>query len=178
VPAEVTTWFGADVTTLARTVVDLARHSRRDGLVAADAALREHLVTPEDLGKALTTAVGWPGVRAAREVVRLASPLAESPLESLVRLALHDDGFPPPQLQVRIAWYRVDFAWPRQRVIIEADGRVKYSGDELWREKRREHELRRRGYTVIRVLWTDVLTGWPVIRQMLAAALASPSPLM
>lgn len=176
VPSEVTTWFGADITTVARTVVDLARHDRRDGLMAADAALREHLVTRSDLDSALDTAIGWPGVRAAREVVALASPLAESPLESLVRLALHHDRFPPPQLQVRIAWYRVDLAWPVQRVIIEADGRIKYVGDELWREKRREHELRRRGYTVIRVLWSDLLTGWPVVRQMLATALAAASP--
>ena len=178
VPSEVTSWFGAGVTTIARTVVDLARHSRRDGLMAADAALREQVVTRAELDGALTTAIGWPGVRAAREVVALASPLAESPLESVVRLAVHDDGFPAPELQVRIAWYRVDLAWPVQRVIIEADGRVKYSGDELWREKRREHELRRRGYTVIRVLWSDVLTGWQVIRQMLATALATSSPLV
>jgi very-short-patch-repair endonuclease len=117
-------------------------------------------------------------VRGAREVVALASPLAESPLESLVRLAVHDDGFPPPQLQVRIACYRVDLAWPAQRVIVEADGRVKYSGDELWREKRREHELRRHGYTVIRVLWSDLRAGWPVVRDMLATALSTASPLV
>lgn len=176
-PSDVTSWFGARVTTVARTVVDLARHDRRDGLMAADAALRERAVTMTELHRALACAAGWPGVRQAREVVGLASPLAESPLESLVRLAVHDDGFPPPELQVPIGGYRVDLAWPRQRVIIEADGRTKYVGDALWREKRREHDLRQLGYAVIRVIWADVLTGWATTRRMVSLALRSASPL-
>lgn len=37
---DVTNWFGAPVT-MARTVIDMARLDRRDGIAAADAALRE-----------------------------------------------------------------------------------------------------------------------------------------
>jgi predicted transcriptional regulator of viral defense system len=43
--SDVTTWHGAAVTTLARTIVDVARHDRASGLVAADAALHEGLVS-------------------------------------------------------------------------------------------------------------------------------------
>jgi hypothetical protein len=42
----VTSWFGAPVTSVPRTVVDLARLSRYDGIMAADAALHESLTTP------------------------------------------------------------------------------------------------------------------------------------
>jgi very-short-patch-repair endonuclease len=172
---DVTTWFGAPVTTVARTVVDLARHDRRNGLMAADAALYECLVTPGQLTKSVTQATGWPGVRRARAVLALADRHGESPLESLVRLALHDDGFPVPQLQVRIGGYRVDFLWPEQRVILEADGRVKYAGHTMWQEKQRERALHRLGYRVIRVFWSD-LREWPPFRDQLWAELAGSSP--
>jgi very-short-patch-repair endonuclease len=49
--------------------------------------------------------------------------------------------------------YRVDFAWPEQRVVLEADGRAKYRADELWHEKRREIALKRAGFRVVRVVW-------------------------
>jgi very-short-patch-repair endonuclease len=42
-------------------------------------------------------------------------------------------------------------------VVLEADGRMKYRGDELWREKLRQERLERLGYRVIRVLWRDVM---------------------
>lgn len=156
-----TSWFGTPVTTVARTLADLGRHDRRDALMAADAALREKATTLADLHVDIDAARGWPGVRQGRAVLGLASPLAESPLESLVRLAMHDDGFPEPELQYPIGGYRVDLALPGHRLIIEADGKDKYTGDELWREKRREHHLRALGWWVERVLWVDVLHNWP-----------------
>jgi very-short-patch-repair endonuclease len=165
-----TTWFGAPVTTVARTVVDVARHDRRSAIMAADAALREDIVTRTELDSALLRARGWPGVRLAREIVALADPDAESPLESVVRLALDDDGFPPPKLQCVIAGYRVDFLWPEYRLILEADGREKYTKDELWKEKRRETALRRTDHWVERVIWTDFYDGgWAAVRRRLWA---------
>jgi very-short-patch-repair endonuclease len=160
-------WFGAPVTTVARTIVDVARHDRRSAIMAADAALREHCTTRAELEAALRRAAGWPGLRQAREIVALADGDAESPLESVVRLALHDDGFPPPKLQRVVAGYRVDFLWPEYRLILEADGRGKYSDDELWREKKRETALRRAHYEVERALWSDVLDEWPAMRRRL-----------
>src|SRR3954452_18345473 len=79
-PQQITTWFGVPVTTVARTLVDLGRHDRRDAIMAADAALREGLVTPREIDRSLAQAAGWPGVRQARDVLALADPRAESPL--------------------------------------------------------------------------------------------------
>jgi hypothetical protein len=164
-------WFGVRVTDRARTVIDLARHDRRDGLMAADAALYERLVTRSALDRALVDAVGWPGVRQARFVVEFASPLGESPLESLVRLALHDVGLPPPDLQTIVAGYRVDMLWPTARVILEVDGLGKYGGATRSAEKRREQHLRRRGYRVERVTWDDLRHHWPETVALLRSAL-------
>lgn len=166
-PAQCTQWFGVDVTTVARTVVDVARCDRQEGIVVADAALRENCLRRRELDDVLAYEQGWCGVRAAREVVRLASPLAESPLESLTRLALHDSGFPPPEPQVVLTitgWrgpIRVDFVWPERRLILETDGRSKYSEEERWHEKRRAIALDRAGYQVERVVWADVMATWP-----------------
>jgi Protein of unknown function (DUF559) len=122
---DVTTWHGAAVMTLPRTIVDLARNDRASGLVAADA-----------------------------------SPLVESPLESLTRLCVAEAGLSDPELQAWIigpGWrYRVDVLWRAERVVVEADGRVKYTGGELWKEKRRQERIERHGYRVVRVLWDDV----------------------
>lgn len=149
-------WHGTPVTSASRTIVDLARADRAAGLVAADAALHEHVVDPDELARVGELCAGWPGARAVRDVLRLASPLAESPLESLTRLLAADAGLPAPELQVWIGGYRVDLLWRAAQVIVEADGRVKYDRDELWREKRRQEHLERLGFRVVRVLWDDI----------------------
>jgi very-short-patch-repair endonuclease len=167
----ITSWFGAPVGTIARTLIDLGRLDRRDAIMAADAALRESLVTSAELALEFAGATGWPGIKQARAVLSLADPRAESPLESIVRLALHDDGFPPPEPQFEIGGDRVDFCWPKQRLILEADGRAKYTDDELWDEKKREARLRGHGFRVERVLWGDVMATWPATRRRLWAVL-------
>jgi len=176
---DVTSWFGSPVTTVARTLTDLARHDARDAIMAADAALREGLVTRRDIEISVEQAHGWPGVRRARDVLAQARAEAESPLESLLRLALHDSGFPPPQLQVELGGYRVDLLWPHARLVLEADGRGKNSESERWREKQRDLRLTRLGYRVERVVWDDVAAGWSVtsayLRRVLTSRLPPPS---
>lgn len=170
-------WYGAPVIDVARTLADLGRHDRRDAIMAADAALREGLTTREQIERALADAIGWPFVRRARCVLALASPLAESPLESITRLALHDSGFAPPREQVVIDEFRVDFLWPAQRLILEADGRGKYVDESArWAEKLRERALRRLGYHIERVVWADIVRTWPATCAHLKRELARLSP--
>ena len=106
-------------------------------------------------------------MRQARQIVELADGDAESPLESLVRLALHDDGFPRPLLQQWVGGYRVDFLWPEYRLILEADGRLKYTGDQAWTEKKRQIALGRSDNFVERVVWSDLFAGWPAMSRRL-----------
>jgi hypothetical protein len=158
------------VTSVARTLVDLARHDRRDAIMAVDAALREDLVTVAEIDLELTDAIGWPGVRQARAVLALADPRAESPLESITRLALHDDGFPCPEPQFWIGADRVDFYWPKYGFVLEADGREKYQDDANWEEKKREARLRAHRdqvKSVDRVIWSDITRNWPATRARL-----------
>lgn len=163
---EITTWFGLAVTGPARTVLDLARHDRAAGLVAADFAVRHQLCERERLHELVARSSGWPGNRSARWVSEHVDPLSESPLESITRLVVSEAGLPTPRLQAWITdgtWrYRVDLLWDEARVILEADGRLKYAGDRdaLWNEKLRQHRLEAAGYRVLRTIWSEV-TGDP-----------------
>jgi hypothetical protein len=161
---EVSLWYGTPITSVARTVIDLARGERGAGLVAADAAIREGLVRPAALWATATRWAGWPGAASARWVAEHADGLAESPLESLTRECLLVGGLPPAQLQGEISdgtgWRaRLDLLWRDRRVIVEADGRVKYreNQDALWREKRRQERLEQLGFRVVRVSWQEVV---------------------
>jgi hypothetical protein len=169
-------WYGVPTGSLSTALVDLARADRREGLIAVDAALHERMATRREIDDAVAEGASLPGIRRARELLALASARAESPLESLTRLALHDDGFPEPELQVWIEIpggfrYRVDLLFRKQRLIVEADGLVKYSDREHQRERLREARLRRAGYRVERVVWEDVVTYWPQTSRRLRAEL-------
>jgi very-short-patch-repair endonuclease len=162
---DVTTWFGAKIMSCPRTVIDIARQGARHGIVVADSALRNELVTLDELRAAMTAQWRWHGVTAARRVVELASGKSESALESLARLFLADHEIPLPEQQIWIkthrGWYRVDGLWAEQRVVLEVDGLAKYrtsdpDDDPLVAEKLRQEALERAGYTVIRVTWADI----------------------
>ena len=56
-------------------------------------------------------------------------------LKSSEGLALIDDGFPVPELQVRIGPFRVDMLFDEARLVLEADG--------AHRAERLEHDQRR-----------------------------------
>jgi very-short-patch-repair endonuclease len=168
---------GWAATDLARTVIDVARRQgERCAVVAGDAALRSGLDST-DLDRVLADCSRAPGIRIAREALTLCDARSESPLESITRLVLIRGGVPEPQLQTVIGSYRADFCWPRPRLILEADGRLKYaSGIDLIREKEREDWLRRQGYTVLRTDWPEVFNR-PVslcrrLMQSLAASAA------
>jgi hypothetical protein len=161
-PGHLTSVSGVPVTSAARTVVDLARWlGLRPGVVTADAALRTGAVTRSELVGVLRDCRGWPGVRTARRTVDFADGAAESPLESVCRVAFAQQGLPPPLLQ---AWLRdavwtarVDFLWERQRTVVEADGLVKYDEPGALRaEKLRQERIEELGYTVVRVSWAQI----------------------
>lgn len=166
---------GICCTSVARTVIDVARETDfREGLVLAESALNRGLTTVSELRTVHEFCADWSGARTSSRVVSFASPLSESPGESLSRIVFADGGLPEPLQQQEIydaAGFigRVDFLWKERHTIAEFDGRVKYldSGDDkrtLYEEKRREDRLREAGYEVVRFSWSDILNrpAWVV----------------
>jgi predicted transcriptional regulator of viral defense system len=164
--------LGLPVTTLARTVIDLAAtQGFVAGVVAADWALREG-VPRDELRAALRGRTSSYGATAASAVVEFADAASENVGESTARAVIAMLGFQHPELQVvvvdRIGEMRADFRWitPDGRVIFgEFDGKQKYTRDEytrgdpgevVWREKKREDRLRATGGGVVRILWSHL----------------------
>ncbi|MGX9670376.1 type IV toxin-antitoxin system AbiEi family antitoxin domain-containing protein [Mycobacterium sp. HM-7] len=118
---------GRLATAPAWTAVEVARTLKRPRVLATlDAALRSGTCTRPELQAALDEQRGRRGVVAVREMLPLADPRAESPMESEMRLVFIDWELPAPELQYEIRdlhgqLWRLDFAWPEFRVAAEYD---------------------------------------------------------
>jgi hypothetical protein len=182
---EVVVVDGVRVTAPARTIVDVARTQPfAQAVVLADAALGRGLVRRAELGVALTLAVGWPGLPAARRAVAFADERSESVGESRSRIAIAAAGLPRPALQWQARTSsgelvaRVDFGWSERRTVGEFDGRTKYgrlltagrsASDAVYEEKLREDRLRALGLAVIRWTWSDLDDFAPTAARLRAA---------
>jgi len=188
-PADhVTMLLGVRVTTVPRTVVDLARVSSfMSAVVTADSALRADVTTnradfttKEALIAACDACAGWPGIRRARRAVDFSDPRAESVLESCARVIFHEHGLDPPELQFTVTGpdfrYSVDFYWPRYGVIAEADGEIKYSDPRrAIRQLERDQRLRDQGYKVIHFTWRELFQNPRAVIERIRKAFASPT---
>lgn len=173
---------GIPVTTVARTIADLARALPFEpALVPADAALFRHLVTPMDLEDAVERSSNRRGNAAARRVVAFGDGGGQSPGETRSRVALFRAGLPPPRLQRELFSHtgrfigRVDFDWDELGCVGEFDGEVKYGrelqagqdpGEVVFQEKLREDALRDAGRQVVRWVWAELSRFEGVVDQL------------
>jgi len=162
---DITVVNGLQVTTVARTVVDLAAVlDLQSAVTVADRALfvdrgghAAALATKSDLYESWERMLPFRGSVRARAVIDFASHLAGSPNESASRVNIALNGFPEPVLQhpfvVDGADVFVDFYFPDEDKVGEADGKIKYFDtvmrhgrtpeQVLWDEKLREDGVRR-----------------------------------
>ena len=131
-------------------------------LVAADAALQRGLVTVQALAGAARAVQGHVGIGPVRAVLAQADGRIESPGETIAGFIVRGMGLdlePQFELEVEGRRYRADFRILGTRVLLEFDGAVKYAtgdGRVLFEEKRREDALRRAGWVVVRIVWSDL----------------------
>lgn len=173
------------VTSVARTLVDLAGSVHRDSaVVACDHALREGLVDEPELRDCLDRHRGRKGSRSAARAIAEADRRSGSVGETRSRLAFRDLGLPVPELQIVLRDARgrhvatCDFGWREHGVIGEFDGRVKYGrllrpgqqpGDVVFEEKRREDAIRELDWQVFRWVWPE-LDAPPLLARRFTAA--------
>jgi len=177
-PADhVTTRDGIPVTTWARTLIDLAAASpRRVVERAVNEAERLRLFDLTTLRATMATCRGHPGV------ARLAAILDEHHgSETLTRSELEDmfldlcarHELPRPLVNTRVGPYEVDFLWPRQRLIVETDGRESHLTSAAFeRDHERDAALTVAGYRVLRFTHRQVLRKERTVANRVAAALA------
>jgi very-short-patch-repair endonuclease len=121
---EVTRRRGIAVTTVVTTLVDLAPTIGRDELEGAvNQADRLDLADPERLRADLESIPARPGVAVLRETLdRRTFTLTDSKLERRFLPIARRAGLPPPQTQLRINGFKVDFYWPTLGLVVETDG--------------------------------------------------------
>lgn len=181
-PEHVTKCWGASVTTVPRTIVDLGRTLPfMDAVVVADSALRLGKVGKPQLFRVADSCGQWPGVAKARRAVQFSDDRAESVLESCARVVFYERGLEPPELQAEFRGegyvYRGDFYWARHRTIAEADGMAKYEEPGRARDQiRRDRLLRDAGYKVVHFTWRELLDTPEVVITRIRKAFASRTP--
>jgi predicted transcriptional regulator of viral defense system len=178
---QATTRYGVAITTVPRTVIDLARLSTfMSAVVTADSALRSEAANKAALLKACDACAGWPGIQRARRAVDFADPLAGSVLESCARVVFAEYGIEPPELQWSITGpnfrFSVDFCWPRYRVVAETDGAMKYADPRnAIKQLDRDRLLRDAGYKVVHLTWRELFANPQVVITRIRQAFAAPT---
>lgn len=173
---------GVQLTGLGRTLLDIARDSPFAAAVAAlDWALRpprqsdlKPWIARDEFAAYVARADFVRNRVRVNRVISFASPLAESPGETLSRVQIDQLGFPRPELQVEFRDRkgligRADFYWPDYNLIGEYDGRIKYTRSQYRKgrsieeivlaEKHREDRLRATGLRVTR--WDSATAANP-----------------
>lgn len=168
---------GIRVTTLARTVLDLAASlSERELHRVLDEAQVRRLATVPSLVSVARAHPGHPGAGAVTRALRHHTPgttLTRSELEERFIALCRGQGLPQPEVNARIAGLEVDFVFPGRRVAVETDG-WRFHGHRaaFERDHRRDATLTRAGYRALRFTHDQVTEKPHVVAATVAAALA------
>lgn len=183
VPEDIVDISGLELTTVARTLVDLCRCEEQFRAVwAVERALALQLVSAEELDAALRRCRGVPGIARARHRIAVARPLSGSPLETAGRLALVDDGLAEPEVQLPITRADgreafVDLAYREKRVGLEFDGRSEHGMETaVFEDRDRQNQIVLRDLTIIRFSWFDVFSRGRAYVRTVRAAIGEVSP--
>lgn len=92
--------------------------------------------------------------------------LSESPIEHMLWNAIICTGHELPIPQYVLNGYRLDFAWPKQRVAIEVDGHDYHKTKEQRSyDAKRDRELMKLGWTTLRFTGSDVYKDAAAVAQ-------------
>jgi Protein of unknown function (DUF559) len=157
---EVTTYKGIPVTTVPRTILDLAavaprRHVERAMDEAEVRRLTDKLSLPALLER-YPGARGTGVVRAILEAGRVGATFTRGDLEEIFIAFLDKHGLPRPTMNVPIhlpdRWIEADCVWHDKRVIVELDDRMSHDRTAAFEKDRaRDRMLSVDGWTVIRI---------------------------
>jgi len=180
-PQDGTEIDGIRCTSLARTLLDLAAVLPRRGVErACDEAEVQEVFDLAAIEDVLQRSHGCRGVTTLRVVLRehaIGTTLTRSELEERTLGLLDRFGLPRPEMNVPLVCrpgvaHEVDFLWRRQRLVLESDGhRFHCTPRQIERDRRREADLVRAGYRVLRATWGQLEREPGDLARMVRAAL-------
>lgn len=167
---------GIPVTSVERTVLDMAartgRHELERMVVDADRAgaldwPRLHRVIEWGSGRR-----GWGRMRRVAFGLDPRGRDTRSPLEVDFLAMCGRAGLPPPQVNVLVEGYLVDFLWPEQRLVVETDGYMFHADRRAFeRDRERDLDLTAAGYEVNRMTYRMLKRDPQRCAQLVRAAL-------
>jgi hypothetical protein len=184
-PDHITVMQGLRVTTVVRTLFDLAAVSGKQRLAVAieDA----HIVGQcrlEEL-QAFYDELRRPGKKGMRMLGRILSERGpgyvppESWLQRRMLKVLEDGGLPRPSVEVQLPWRtqresRTDALYVPQRVLLEADGRRWHTRvDQMAEDRRRDREAINHGYRPLRFVYEELRYDPQMVVETVRDALAA-----
>jgi Transcriptional regulator, AbiEi antitoxin len=158
-PREATVVLGIPVTTVARTLVDLAAVLEVGAVARAchEAGVR-YGTTPREVEAVLARRPGSPGSGRLRGVLRGDVHVTLSTLERAFLRLLRAESLPLPETNRVASGRRVDCRWAEFRLTVELDSYRYHGSRHAWeQDRRREREARARGDEFRRYTYGDVL---------------------
>jgi hypothetical protein len=155
-PGDTTIWRGIRVTSVPRTLADLAAILPLDDLARAchEAEVRHHVSAEA----ALAAAHKAPGVEKLRAVVAGDAPALLSELERRFLSLLRRHRLPRPAVNRPKDGAYIDCRWPEQNLTVELDSYRFHHSRHAWEADRaRDRAARARGDTYRRYTWRDVV---------------------
>jgi very-short-patch-repair endonuclease len=155
---DVTTVNGIPVTTVPRTLVDLAAVLDEDALArACHEAGVIYRVTPRQVEAVLERMPRAKGTAKLRRIMSGDVKVVLSKLEKRFLQRLETEGLPLPETNRVAGGRRVDCRWPDQKLTVELDGFRFHNSRHSWEQGNlREREARKRGDEFRRFTYADV----------------------
>jgi very-short-patch-repair endonuclease len=176
---EVRIRHGLPVTSPARTVRDIASIvTLRELERAVDEALARRIVRLGQLRDAVARDKGRRGgpILSALLEHRGNSTVTRSQAEERMLEIIRAANFSPPETNVHVNGYEVDFLWRPQRLIVEIDGYAYHSSRSAFeRDRAKDAALAAAGFLVIRITWLQMEREPYVVVARLAQLLAQRS---
>ena len=183
-PDEVEEAWGIPVTSVARTMLDIAPLVDERGLERAwnEMEVRE-LRDPVGVEAMVVRHPGKRGIARVRKVMYSTKPAGRTRNEleeRFVRL-VDDYGLPRPRINAHLAlrerFFEIDALWPAERLAVELDGGAAHGTRRAFhRDRERDRVLLAEGYRTARVTWDQMRDEPALIAADLRSALAAGVP--
>lgn len=164
---------GMRVTTPARTAFDLGKRlPLTEGVQRVDALMNATDVKVVDVEAVIAQHPGVRGLTQLRRTLDLVDGGAESPYESLTRLALIQAGFPRPETQIvvvdehGVVVARIDLGWRKYLVGVD------FEGAHHWTDPKQRNRDVDRYYALPRLGWDDIRVTSGMLHQQRALFLS------
>jgi very-short-patch-repair endonuclease len=174
--------LGIPVTTIGRTLLDLSavvqRHELRSAFRQAEQLRLSDPVGIATLIERYPRKPGVPLLKAVFNEAQLGLSITRSALEDRFQDFLINARLSRPATNVSIEGMEVDCAWPKERVIVELDGRAFHDSAAAFElDRERDRRLEAAGWRVVRVTWAQLAqTPDDVERDLRRLLSAAPAP--